>query len=504
VPEPVTAETLTAPTPVCERCEELDRFYAERGGALAWTGPGNVYAYHQLLEAIAAMESHGLDPELYGFATLVAASPVHADLALDEQATRAWLEMAHDLSGGRLDPRVYEPGWISPHEHPDPVARLNLALELDAVALSLAELAPNDDGYHRLREALRVYRALALEPQRHPVSPGPALHPGDAGPRVVQLRDRLEADGYLDGSHPVADRDVFDAALADAVVALQRAVHLDADGIVGEETLRWLSISAADRVAQIEANLERRRWRRTPSGRALRVNIPDFSLEVLEDGAIVDRHRVIVGRISRPTPVFAAELSYLILNPWWETPYSLAVRDELPAFRADPDMVARLGFQVLDENEQIVDTAQLDWNTVPSDPFPFRLRQAPGPDNALGEVKFIFPNPHNTYLHDTPARHLFDQSRRAYSSGCMRVEAPLDLARWVTEGLEGWTGQSVDAVAAGDEETRVDLTARIPVDVVYWTVIPSQGSWVRFVADLYEKDEAIINGLSGGSPNSQE
>ena len=159
---------------------------------------------------------------------------------------------------------------------------------------------------------------------------------------------------------------------------------------------------------------------------------------------------------------------------------------------------------MLDRDDQIVDTSEIDWNEVPSNPFPYRLRQAPGEHNALGEIKFIFPNPHNTYLHDTPGRQLFEESRRAYSSGCMRVDQPIDLAHWVAEGQTGWTAERIDEVAAGDAETRVDLETRIPVHVAYWTVIPSQASYIRFVADLYARDDEIISGLSGGSQSDTE
>jgi murein L,D-transpeptidase YcbB/YkuD len=251
-------------------------------------------------------------------------------------------------------------------------------------------------------------------------------------------------------------------------------------------------------VRQIAANLERLRWQPArPDGRLLRVNIPDFSLEAWNDGQVERRHRLVVGRQSRPTPVFSAQLAYFILNPWWEVPHSLAVRDELPAFRRDPDMVQRLGFQVLDREGNLVDPAGIDWTAVPANAFPYRLRQAPGPQNALGRVKFIFPNPHNTYLHDTPARQLFEENRRAYSSGCMRVDQPIELTYWVAGGLPDWTPERIDAAVESRAETRIDLAEPVPVEIVYWTVVPDGIHGVRFLDDLYSRDGIITDELGG-------
>ena len=322
---------------------------------------------------------------------------------------------------------------------------------------------------------------------------------------MAQLRARLQATGEVFRLVPETERDLFDDEMAAAVLRLQERAHLDGDGVAGAETIEWLNVPSEHRVWQIAANLERLRWQGgSPEGRLLRVNIPDFVLEAWSGGEVEQRHRLIVGRRSRPTPVFSAQLAYFILNPWWETPHSLAVRDELPAFRRDPDMVQRLGFQVLDSEGNLVDPGEIDWNTVPASAFPYRLRQAPGPQNALGQVKFIFPNPYNTYLHDTPARQLFEEDRRAFSSGCMRVDRPVDLARWVSEGLPDWPPERIDRVLAGGVETRVDLSEGIPVEVVYRTVVPEGSLGVRFLDDLYNRDGIIIDELEGAGSTVSE
>jgi murein L,D-transpeptidase YcbB/YkuD len=489
----------------CPACAAFDRFYDARGNRLAWTGRRETADYDALVDAVRRAADHGLDPADYSLAVLEAGQPRRADRMLDETATRAWLDLAHDLARGRLDPRRIERGWTLPQRDIDLAAALTEALETGTVAARLSALAPQDEAYERLQHALANYRAVRDKGAWPVVEPGPALHPGDRGPRVAQLRARLEATGAVTRQVPAADRDLFDDDIAAAVIRLQARAHLDGDGIVGPDVVDWLNTPSDARVWQIAANLERRRWRPANSSpRSLRVNIPDFALDVLEAGEVVDRHRVIVGRRSRPTPVFSAEMAYFILNPWWETPHSLAVRDELPAFRRDPGTVERLGFQILDRDGNVVDASTIDWDLVSARDFPYRLRQAPGPQNALGVVKFIFPNPHNTYLHDTPARHLFDENRRAFSSGCMRVDQPVDLAYWVAAGLSDWPAKRINAVIASQAETRVDLEARIPVHVVYWTAVPEEPSGIRFVDDLYNKDSFIMNELSGGGSADQE
>ena len=490
---------------VCLSCSAFDRFYDARDNALAWTGWRNRRNFQALVEAVRDAATHGLDPANYALAELEAANPRRTDRRLDELATHAYLDLAHDLLRGRLDPRAVEAGWSVPRRDLDLAAHLAEALARKRVAQSLAELAPEDRGYAQLRVALANYRAVAAKGDWPLIEAGPALHPGERSPRVAQLRTRLAATGEVFRLVPETERDLFDEEISAAVRRIQRRAHLDGDGVAGAETIAWLNIPSAYRVWQIAANLERLRWQAgLPEGRFLRVNIPDFALEAWSDGQVERRHRLVVGRRSRPTPVFSARLAYFILNPWWETPHSLAVRDELPAFRNDPDMVERLGFQVLDREGNPVDPAGIDWNTVSARDFPYRLRQAPGPQNALGRVKFIFPNPHNTYLHDTPARQLFEEDRRAYSSGCMRVDQPIDLARWVAEGLPAWTPERIDRVVESQAETRIDLDQPIPVEIVYWTVIPEGRLGTRFVEDLYDRDGIIIDELRGGGSQGLE
>jgi murein L,D-transpeptidase YcbB/YkuD len=485
----------------CRACETSARFYEQREGSFAWTGPANAALFEDLRAAVAGAAAHGLDPADYHAAALAQIDPSEPDRYGDELATDAYLTLAAHLLAGRLDPVSIEPDWTAARRGRDLAAYLQGALANGAIGESLEALSPAQPGYAALQAALQRYRGLAEAGPWPQVSEGGVLRPGDRGPRIAEVRARLEATGDVLPVEEGGDPEVYDNALRAAVETFQRRASLDPDGVIGPRTLIQLNTRAAERVAQIKANLERWRWLPEDMGRRhIRVNIADFSLEARQDGVVERRHDVIVGRLYRRTPVFSGNMTYMVLNPWWETPPSLAVRDKLPAFRSDPGAVQRLGFQVIDRDGTLVDPETIDWANVPARNFPYRLRQAPGPQNALGEVKFMFPNPHNVYLHDTPTRGLFAQTRRDFSSGCVRVRDPLALAEWVTAETPGWEAARVQAVAAGDAETRVQLARGVPVHILYWTVIPDDTTGVRFVDDLYDRDQNLIAALGLAPP----
>ncbi|WP_375282880.1 L,D-transpeptidase family protein [Marinicauda pacifica] len=495
--------SLALPAPAlaegCRACEASTLFYDGRADALAWTGPANAHLMDDLLRAVRGAASHGLNPAHYHLAVLEATDAAHPNREADALATDAYLTLADHLWSGRLDPVTIEPDWTALRRGGDLAIHLQAALASSAVFESLEALAPPQADYQALRDALARYREVAAAGGWPATDLGPALHPDERGPRVAQLRARLAATGDIEAQS--ADPELFDAALADGVRSFQTRAGLDADGIVGARTLHQLNATPGERIAQIRANLERWRWLPEEMGRRhIRVNIADFSLEARADGVVEREHDVIVGQLYRKTPVFSGNMTYFILNPWWETPVSLAVRDKLPVFRENPDEVGRLGFQVIDRDGVLVDPATIDWPNVPAANFPYRLRQAPGPLNALGQVKFMFPNPHNVYLHDTPTRGLFARSRRDFSSGCVRVQNWQDLAEWVAADTPDWTPERIDAAIAGGRETRVTLAGRVLVHILYWTALPDAETGVRFVDDIYGRDPALLAALDASPP----
>ena len=475
--------------------EDVTQFYVANGGVAVWVGANNRVNLLALIRAVDNSSVHGLTPEHYHPSILRAAGDASSRMEADAFLTDVYFTLAHHLKFGKVDPITIESTWsFAPGAFNAP-AYLQSALAQGHVGASLDDLAPAHEEYTRLQEGLAYYSGVGAEGGWSYISRGETLHPGDQGPRVAQLRARLEATGDMMESRTQAD--LYTDDLESAVMQFQRRAALPADGVVGPETLARLNQSPSERVAQIRATLERWRWLPADLGaRHIRVNIAGFQLEAWANGARVRTHGAIVGRTYRRTPVFSADLQYFILNPWWETPYSIAVQDKLPQFRRSPEVIATRGYEIRDADNRIVDSAGINWNTVSAEQFPYRIRQAPGPLNALGQIKFIFPNQHNVYIHDTPSRELFAEGRRDFSSGCIRIENPLGLADWVLNGEQGWRPEEVRSAVEGGAETRIDLNRRIPVHILYFTTLVGGDGRLRFLDDIYQRDTAVLTALN--------
>jgi murein L,D-transpeptidase YcbB/YkuD len=326
---------------------------------------------------------------------------------------------------------------------------------------------------------------------------------GDKGERVILLGARLAAEGYeLHGS--TADAGRFDQPLDRAVRLFQERHGLEVDGIVGRNTLAELNVSAADRASQIMVNMERWRWLPRELGeRHLVVNIANFEMQVFEAGDRVMQMRAIVGRRYRRTPVFSDVMTYLVINPYWNVPNSIAVKDKLPILKQDPGYLRQNNIRVLAgwgaEAEEI-DGDSIAWEDFSEEDFPYRLRQDPGPANALGRIKFMFPNKFNVYLHDTPARELFNQTVRTFSSGCIRIEQPLELAEYLLRADPAWSRPAILAAIDRGVEQTVRLPEPIRVYLLYCTAWVDVDGSVQFRRDIYERDEAVARALSDLPP----
>lgn len=480
--------------------EGLPRFYAERLYRPAWTGAGRPGARAASLRRwIERSARHGLDPEDYHAAELArlagraTAGSEPALLAeLDLLHSDAFLTLGEHLVHGRIQPETLDSQWAADRREVDLPALLQKAIADDAVAAALDSLVPAHASYTALVDSLERFRDLAARGGWVDVADGPMLTVGDRDPRVVALRQRLAATEEM---APTAEEDLFDEELALAVRSFQQRHGLAVDTKVGPRTLEALRVPAATRAAQIVLNLERWRWLpRTLGERFILVNIPSYSLHVFEGREQVMTMRVIVGRPYRRTPVFSDLVRYLVLNPTWEVPRSIAVLDELPLIRKDPGFLARMGFRVLTgwgADERVVDPARVDWSALGPGNFPYRLRQEPGPYNALGRIKFMFPNTFNVYLHDTPSRQLFDAAQRDFSSGCIRIDRPLDLAEYVLRGDPRWTRTALEATIAGGRTETVPLPSPLPIHLQYWTAWADANGTMHFRRDLYGRDARL-------------
>lgn len=343
-----------------------------------------------------------------------------------------------------------------------------------------------------LESALVHYRQLAAQGGWPQVPVGPALHQGDMDERLPLLRERLVASSDLPASE--SQGVLFGEILTEAVRRFQARHGLTADGVVGAKTLAELNVPIGERIRQLAASLER--CQPLPSllePRHILVNIADFTLKLYEDGKLRLSMPVIVGRTYRQTPVFNGRISSLVLNPSWEVPHSIATKDLLPKIQKNPDYLKQSGFRVFRDwkSDTEMDPASINWAQLSPARFPYRLRQEPGPANALGRVKFPFPNPYNVYLHDTPAQALFQQDSRTFSSGCIRLARPLDLAVYLLQGTPLGSPEALTAALSSGKTKTVPIPSPIAVHIAYMTAWVDREGIIQFRRDIYHRDPAL-------------
>ena len=490
----------------------LPRFYEDRAYKPAWIGEeGCLPAFPDLLVMIRRAGEEGLRPGDYHLERIEAASRSLREnreitegesagkaAELDLLCTDAFILYGSHLLAGKVDPEMIDSEWVASRREGDMADVLRQALHSDRVEGALMDLLPKDSAYGRMKRALLLYREMAARGGWTPVPPGMVLRKGDRSERVRILRDRLAATGDIIVDVP-EDQDLLDEGLEGSVRRFQQRCGLDADGIVGPLTLAALNIPVEKRLRRIELNMERWRWLPQDLGkRYVLVNIADFRLEVKEDTETVLDMRIIVGRDYRRTPVFSDWITYLVFSPFWHIPPSLAVQDKLPLIKKDPEYFKKQRIRILrgwGTDEKEIDPATVDWSRVGASNFNYRLRQDPGLLNALGGVKFMFPNRFNVYLHDTPARELFAKSVRMFSSGCIRIEKPFDLAVYSLKGDPRWTAESIRTAMNRAGEQTVRLPERIRIHLLYWTAWVDEDGTVHFREDIYGRDRRLVEAL---------
>ncbi len=478
----------------------LASLYEKRGFAPFWADPSRA---NTLLAAIEASATHGLDPRDYHAGALAAARPSGAgdrDRALAERElllSDAFMRLAFHLRFGKADPRSLQHGWnFTRTLGADPEVALAGLLAAPDPAAALEALAPQLPLYRNLRGALAQMRQTGTHGSWPRIDDGPKLERGSSGPRVQQLRERLRASGDLTEVEAGAG---FDDDLDAALRRFQARHGLEVDGVAGRGTLAALNVTIAERIAQVRANLERLRWvARDLAGDYLLVDIAGFNAQLWLGDSLAWQARVVVGRPFRTTPEFRAPMKYLVLNPEWNVPPTILREDVLPKAIRDPGYLQQHHMRVLDQAGRAVDPAAIDWQRYRSQPrgFPYQVVQAPGQDNPLGRIKFMFPNEHSVYLHDTPSRALFDRTVRAFSSGCIRIDRPLDLAVLLLDDRERWSGQQLaEALAEGRTQT-VPVRRTVPVMLLYFTASTGPEGELQFRPDLYRRDAPIIEALA--------
>ncbi|HEX3033749.1 MAG TPA: L,D-transpeptidase family protein [Thermodesulfobacteriota bacterium] len=410
---------------------------------------------------------------------------------LDLLLTDAFLTFSSHLLAGCTNPELFDSKRYTDPRESNLVLVLETALSSNKIEEVLRNLLPSNPAYTRLRQALMRYREIAATGGWHVVPYGSTIRAGDRGERVETLRTRLIAEGYLD-QKPIRNKDLLDDDLEQAVRAFQKRHGLEVDGAVGPATLGALNVSAQERVRQIEIHMER--WRLLPHNLGQRyviVNVPSFQLYVVEDGQIIMTMNAVVGQLYWRTPVFSTKMTYLVLNPSWNIPRSIAIQEVVPIIRKNPGYLTEHKIRVFQGSgakTQRIDPKTIDWSKVSARNFRYRFRQDPGPKNPLGRVKFMFPNEFNVYIHDTPSQELFSKTERCFSHGCIRIEKPIDLAEYVLRSDPRWTREKILSEIETGKEKVVPLPEPIPVYILYLTAWVDEEGTVQFRKDLYGHD----------------
>jgi murein L,D-transpeptidase YcbB/YkuD len=483
------ALALAAADPKDATAEALQDFYADRAFAPAWVEAARPTGQARAgLARLARAGEDGLDAARYAVATPSDADRTAAAATLELSISRSFALYSREASAGRTRPAtVWALATLKPEAPAADKVLASLAESRD-IAAALDAYNPPHKGYRRLKRALAVIAAEKATADPEPVPTGPALKLGMRDPRVEVIRRRLAVDVVT------ADPSLYDDDVRAAVMAFQAGQGLTDDGILGALTVRVLNGGRKkDRTALVLANMERWRWMPRDLGRDhVFVDVPGYELAIVRDGLPRFRTRVVVGAPTTPTPLFSDEIEFIVVNPFWNVPVSIASKEMLPSIQANPDgYFARRNYEVVVDG-RVVPPSSVAWNEATIRRV--RIRQRPGDGNALGNLKFMFPNEHSVYLHDTPSKALFAKPVRAFSHGCVRVENPLAFADALLDGHSKWNGERLRKMIGG-REARVDLSQPMPVHLTYFTAVATGDGTLAVRGDPYGLDGRTMRAL---------
>lgn len=496
----------------------IHRFYGERNFQPAWIKDGKIpeLAYEMRYE-IGQSKFDGLNPVDYHFAALndyfsrfEAAKkqgktlPENELAAVDVLLTDAFIMMGSHLSLGKVDPENLKTSWNIQRNAPELVLdrRLEEALNGSGIRKSLQALYPSFVIYRKMREGLReLYDDMERFEKRpfaqwKPLKTDKSIKPDESNPMMPEIRKRLYFWGYVDAYETVEDK-VYDAELVVGIKKLQRRHGMEPDGVIGQGTIQALNQTPEMLIRTAAVNLERLRWLpdTIKDSELILVNTANFQLDFLHNRDTVFTSKVIVGKSYHATPQFSAEMSYIVFSPTWTVPTSITRTEIIPAVKKNRNYLASKNMKLLNSSGGIVDPASIDWAKVNPKTFPYTVRQEPGESNSLGLAKFMFPNKHSVYIHDTPSRSLFEREDRALSHGCIRIQRPFDFAKFLLSHDPTWTDERIRQAMRQPKEVTVTLNRKIPVAIIYMTYWANGGGEMFFRSDIYGRDAEIAKAL---------
>jgi len=488
-----------------ERIIEIYVFYAaDRDYKPIWVrdnGPKS--KAKEALAVFKAANEMGLNPANYRVAEIekrINATAPRELAELELLLSRAFIDFGRDINRGRVVPRTASAENAIVAKELGPLTLIDGAEVTDSISEFVGTLEPQTREYYRLKFALAAYRDIEKKGGWPTVPKGAALKPGMTDKRVPILRERLQITGDLD-ANAKGDGDFYGAELEAAVKRFQERHGLTPDGIIAENTVEAMNVPIADRIRQMELNLERRRWMDDDlGGYYIFVNVADQELKVVRDEKTIHTAKLVVGKPYSRTPVFSDKMKYIVINPYWNVPTSIANKEYLPKLKKDPGYLKRQNIRIFSgagDNAAEVNPYNVNWSSL--NRMPYSLRQDSGPKNALGRVKFMFPNRFNVYLHDTPQKALFDKDLRVFSHGCMRVQDPLDFAALLLAD-QGWDRSRIDVAVATGKQRVINLEKPIPVHITYLTAWVNKDGAVNFRRDVYNRDRQLAAALAGSLP----
>ncbi len=472
--------------------------YAARDFAPIWADGTNQKMY-DLVATLEKAGDHGLSVDRYDLPTLEAlwaSAELPEDMArLELAAATTFVTYARDVNSGMLDPRAIDKEMNATRYVSEIDDLLNDAAAAPDLRAYYNSLYPQTAEYARLLEMKAELERLVSSEGWGPLVPdGRTLRPGVTDSRIPVLRVRLHNRGYE--VHDMGSS-VYDDALVEIVKQFQGDFGLNQDGLAGPQTISAINTQPNSRLEQVIVNLERARWMNYDLGsRHIYVNIPDFMASLMDNGQSTLSFRVVVGQNRHQTAEFSDTMTHMVANPTWHVPQSIAANEYYPKLLSDPTVLARSNIRMLYRGTgQVIDSTMVDYSQYSASNFPFVLQQRPGSGNALGKVKFMFPNKFNIYLHDTPAKSLFERDARAYSHGCIRVQTPMELAYALLAPQEVDPEGAFQSVLNTGRETQIDLETPIPVHIVYRTVFVDEFGADQFRHDVYGRDDLVMNAL---------
>jgi murein L,D-transpeptidase YcbB/YkuD len=486
----------------------IAEYYEHRNFSPAWNQQQDI---SDLLQLIDESKLEGLIPEDYHKSALLRYQnviesfdnvPPKLKAEFDLILTDALLRLVYHMVFGKVDPVRLDPNWniyIEVNDI-DPPALVDKIISAPSLYKYIDSHRTKARLYTELTKHLARYRDIAASGGWPQISEGPVIKPGMQNQRIVQIRSRLLVTADLKDT-TITDSTLYNENLERSIRRFQYRHGLEEDGIIGKGTLATLNIPVEDKIDQIRVNLERLRWILDEgSDEFILVNIAGFRVNLASEYNLIWHGRAQVGKLYRQTPIFKAPLKYLVINPTWTVPPTILAKDVIPAIKRDQSYLQKKNMKIISRSGKIVDPGSIDWSQYPAKNFPYSIRQDPGPTNALGRIKFIFPNKHFVFLHDTPSKALFNRTERTFSSGCIRVEDPFEFALQLLRNQDDWNREKIDEILKSKKTKTIYLKEQIPVYLLYFTAFPDIGreDIIHFRKDIYKRDNKVLTNLNSG------